>query len=361
MTEFEYIYLCLKSAGISNRTVLKIEETFGDIREIININKERLSELDFLTEGVIYRFLENRKYDKIDRLYDNMYKKGISFVHIHHKDYPQKLENIPDMPYGLFYKSNLPDKSPSVAIVGARDADEYGNMLAYKMARVLAANKVNVISGLALGVDNSAHRGALSGGGKTFALMACGADICYPRSNIDTYVSMLDNGGIISEYLPGTPPMPHHFPVRNRLISGLSDVVVLIEAKEKSGSLITIDQALEQSREVFVVPGRITDEMSKGCNMLIKQGANILLDVSELLEFLSIRYNTELKNTTKNEFMLARDEKIVYSVLDLYPKALEEILDATKLEYTEVLRILFDLSAKGIIRETTKNYYMKVF
>ena len=193
--------------------------------------------------------------------------------------YPERLMPFADMPSRLFVRGALPaDEQKTAAIVGARICTAYGKSQAAFLAQVLAANGVAVISGLACGIDAAAHEGALRGKGKTFAVLGCGVDICYPKQNYPLMRRMLENGGgVLSEFPPGAEPLPWHFPIRNRVISALADVVLVIEAKEKSGSLITADYALEQGKTVFALPGRTTDATSRGCNRLIADGAAALI------------------------------------------------------------------------------------
>ena len=188
---------------------------------------------------------------------------------------PGRLLPFRDRPAGLFVRGTLPAKDRfTAAIVGARSCTELGRQTAERLAFRLAEAGVQVISGLALGIDGAAHKGALEAGGKTFAVLGCGADRCYPRENYGLFHKMEIQGGVLSEFVPGTSPLPMNFPMRNRIISGLSDAVILVEAREKSGSLITADLALEQGKEVFAVPGRITS-LSRGCNRLIQNGAAV--------------------------------------------------------------------------------------
>lgn len=190
--------------------------------------------------------------------------------------FPGRFEGISGSPEGLYVIGELPrDDQPTVGIVGARMCSRYGHETAYEFGRVLAGKGVQIISGLALGIDCYAQEGALAGGGKTFAVLGCGADICYPKSNREVYEKIKTSGGILSEEKPGTPPLAYNFPKRNRIISALSDIVLVVEAKEKSGSLITVDFALEQGKTVYAVPGRVCDLLSYGCNSLIAQGAGI--------------------------------------------------------------------------------------
>ena len=236
-------------------------------------------------------YIKERKEENAKREYEKLQTKGILFYPEYHPHYPVKLRSIPARPFGIFVKGKLPDvRQRSLAIVGARDCSEYGQYVARHFAEKMAQNGVAVISGLARGIDGIAQRAAMEAGGESFGVLGCGADICYPKSNEKLYRMCMERGGILSTYLPGTPPTPNLFPPRNRIISGLSDGILIIEAREKSGTIITADLALEQGKDVFVIPGRVTDRLSDGCNSLIRQGASLIQSPEQLLEELNIGY-----------------------------------------------------------------------
>ena len=218
MTDYEYVFLALKQANISNTAVERIIDKYGDVREIARFELKRLVKDELLNEEAYIRLEKNFQYETILKLYEKYNSRGICFTHLYDENYPEKLRSIPDRPYCLFYKGKLPN-GPSIAIVGARGASEYGKSISRKLARELSSNGIDVISGLALGVDACAHAGAIEGGGETYAVLACGVDVCYPRSNIGMYMSILDHGGVISENVPETSPLPAYFPIRNRIIS----------------------------------------------------------------------------------------------------------------------------------------------
>ena len=201
--------------------------------------------------------------------------------------FPRRLLHMADPPGELHVIGSLPaDDQPSVAIVGSRMCSPYGRRIAYQFGMELAARGVQIVSGMALGIDGYAHEGALAANGRTFAVLGCGADICYPEKNRKLYREIPKTGGILSEELPGTPPLPYNFPKRNRIISALSDLVIVVEARKKSGSLITADSALEQGRTVMAVPGRVGDALAEGTNHLIAQGAEIAWSVQAILDTL---------------------------------------------------------------------------
>ncbi len=265
-----------------------------------------------------------------------------------------------DSPAVLYGIGRFPDEErPAAAIVGARDCSHYGRETAEALGRVLAEAGIQVISGMALGIDGAGHRGCLKGGGDTYAVLGCGVDICYPRNHFSMYMEIPQKGGILSEYRPGQPPIPGNFPARNRIISGLSDVIVVVEARAKSGSLITVDCGLEQGREIFAVPGRNTDSLSRGCNRLIRQGAGIVTCPEDILDFFQIPVKKTDGVDEKKKNGLAKKEKMVYSCLDLQPKYIDRIVEDSGLSLGECLTLLLELELGGHIIQTAGHYYAK--
>lgn len=279
------------------------------------------------------------------------------------KEYPEKLKYIPDSPETIWYMGKLPENnSPGLAIVGARNCSSYGKNMAFEFARILAEEGIDIISGLAAGIDGEAHKGAIAGGGKTFGIMGCGVDICYPAGNRNIYEQIKNQGGILSEYEPGSPPLAYHFPRRNRLIGALADAVLVIEAKEKSGSLITADLALEQGKTVFALPGRVGDLLSVGCNRLIYQGAVPAWKPEIILE--EMNWEGKKKGFSggdreKRCLGLAREDNLVYSCLDLTPKAVTCLQEETGLSAGRLLTSLQHLQTAQLAEEVWKNYYVR--
>jgi len=330
-------------------------------KHIFYLEKKELLESFPQNQALLLRLWESRTSWEPKREEERLRRRGISFLSCEHPHFPERLRKIPNGPKGIFVKGRLPeDKRPSIAVVGARNCSSYGKNLALWFAGELAAGGVQIISGMARGIDGYSHRGALKENGPPFAVLGGGADICYPEENRDIYERLIREGGIISENPPGTPPMRHLFPLRNRLISGLSDAVLIIEAKEKSGSLITADYALEQGRDVYAAPGRLGDALSGGCNNLIRQGAGILISPEKLMEELGVLSDFDKTKKEKNKIPLETSENLVYSCLSLQAKNLEDICFQTKLPLVEVLRILTSLELKGYIKEIYKNYYTRV-
>ena len=275
--------------------------------------------------------------------------------------FPEKLLEIRDCLEGIYVRGELPDpEKKTVAIVGARMCTAYGRSGAFYFSQVLAATDVQVISGLALGIDGAAHEGALYGGGKTFGVLASGVDICYPRAHIELYEQMKTRGSLISEEPPGFPPLAKMFPKRNRIISALADVVLVVEARKRSGSLITADYACEQGRDIFAVPGRLEDELSAGCNELIAQGAGIALNPESLLEIMGKKIKKSDNSDSLMQNVLAREENMLYSCLSLQPKGLENLCKDTGLSAAEVTQAVMMLELRGLVKEIGRNRYVKV-
>lgn len=285
---------------------------------------------------------------------------GIRYISREDKEFPGKLLELYDCPKGIYVRGNLPDPAKkTVAIVGARMCSPYGRATASYFARVLAANDIQIVSGLALGIDGAAHEGALLAGGTTFAVLAGGVDVCYPRANIGIYEQMRHQGGIISEEPCGFPPLPKLFPKRNRIISIFSDMVLVVEAREKSGSLITADFAAEQGRDIFAVPGRLEDELSLGCNRLISQGAGIALSPEWLLESMGEKIEKSDNSIDIMQNVLASEENMVYSCLSFQPQSLENLCRTTKLPVMSVTEAVMLLQLRGLAKEIGRNRYVK--
>ena len=276
-------------------------------------------------------------------------------------EYPQKLNNYPKMPEILFVKGNLPDaKKPTAAIVGARACSPYGRIQAFRYAKILSSAGVQIISGMAYGIDAEAHKGALEGGTPTYAVLAGGVDICYPSGNRPLYARILrENGGILSEQPPGMRARNYFFPARNRIISGLADLVLIVEAREKSGSLITAQWALDQGKIVYAVPGPVNEVLSMGCHKLIYDGAGIAYSPEILLRELGLNCENKVKSPEKNDLGLASDLKLVYSCLDLRPKSTDFLIQKTGLPPEKIGSLLLELKLSGLVREIGRHYYIK--
>ena len=356
----KYAYWLDNIFGIGPAKRRYLFEVANSAEEIYQMSTTRLKHIKGLTEEDVHNIIKSRKEWDIDKEWFDLMGQGIGFVSIEQKNFPEKLQNIPDPPYALYYIGKLPEENrKSVAIVGARGRSIYGCEVAQNLAKALSEHGVQVISGLAKGIDTDAHKGALEGLGDTYAVLGSGVDICYPRENKYLYQKIIESGGIISEHPPKTQPVASFFPLRNRIISGLSDCVVVIEAKEKSGSLITADYAMEQGKDVYALPGRITDKLSVGCNRLIKQGAGIVQSVEDFLADLDIFTENTCTQIDFRKNLLEKDERLVYSLIDFHPVGLGTLVDKTNFSISRLMEILKKLDSLGLVKETFTNYYVR--
>lgn len=361
MTEKEALYLLLHAQGLGAVTIRRLQERFGSCERVWRAEGKELERSGLLSPGRLSGLLAARpREEQLLEEFAGLEKRGLGFSAWWEEGYPGRLLPFRDRPAGLFVRGTLPAKDRfTAAIVGARSCTELGRQTAERLAFRLAEAGIQVISGLALGIDGAAHKGALEAGGKTFAVLGCGADQCYPRENYGLFKKMELQGGILAEFVPGTSPLPMNFPMRNRIISGLSDAVILVEAREKSGSLITADLALEQGKEVFAVPGRITDPLSRGCNRLIQNGAAVCLGPEDVLEAFGIKFEKKTRADKKTEKRLAKNENMVYSFLDSRSGTLEEIMDACGLSVTETMECLLKLELMGMVQGNGDQYYCR--
>ena len=360
----QYQYWLSNIEGIGSVTIQKIMNYVGSAEELYFLTKEQTMQMIELKEAERQKIIESREVWDLNGEWETFCKKGIIFVSQEMDAFPDKLRYIHNPPYSIYLKGSLPDEHRmSVAIVGARRCSEYGRSMAEKLGEQLAKYQIPVISGMAKGVDSYAHIGALRGKGKTYAVLGCGVDVCYPSEHRQLYQEIIDCGGVISEYPPKTQPRPHLFPARNRIISALSDTIVLVEAKEKSGSLITADFALEQGKDIYAFPGRATDELSYGCNALIRQGAGIITSVDSFLADIGILGQNEWHQESLLEnfpnLLLEKEESMVYSCLDLRPRSLEEISFKTGFQTQYLTSLISGMIEKGVLKETFRNYYIR--
>jgi len=329
--------------------------------------------LGILNESQAETLEKAKKTGDIYSPYNELKNKNIDIIPITNKDYPKKLKEIPDAPAALYVRGQLPqEREPLLAIVGARDCSPYGRRAAEYFANAMAKEGVGIISGMARGIDGIAQRSCLAAEGRSYGVLGCGVDICYPPQNKDLYLRLPKQGALISSYVPGTSPKPMLFPARNRIISALSDGILVIEARMKSGSKITVDMALEQGKDVFAVPGRIDDPLSLGCNDLIKQGAGIADCAQTILEAL---FNQKVCSKSPEEIIKERlkaaiekmpsDEGIILCILCDDPKSLEEILSSAeeqglKLTASSLRQILIRLSIRGYVCEVAGRFIRSI-
>ena len=287
------------------------------------------------------------------RLMEKHLNAGMRFLLPEDPEFPDRLKQIPDPPLYLFVRGTLPpDDQPLAAVVGARRCSRYGMETAEKAAADMARAGIGVVSGMARGIDGAAHRGALNADGLTYAVLGCGADICYPTGHIGLMTDILRRGAVISEYPPGSPPIAFHFPERNRLISGLASVLLVVEARPGSGSLHTVSHALDQGRDILAVPGRIDEPLSRGTNALIRDGAIPYTGFDDLLPLFPglPAASAQISSDKKSLSPVASPEEMVYSCLNLSPCSRDEIMRRTGFSMEEINRILLALELGGRVR-----------
>lgn len=356
----EYEYWLAGIKPLAEWKKRRLRDEYGNAQAVYYIEETRLHFSDYLSGEDVKLLLNSRDDRKRVESWRRLENAGIRFVPYYSGLYPEKLKHVSRPPYALYVKGELPrDDVPSVAVVGARRCTHYGEQMALEYGEQLAGAGAQIISGMAKGIDGAAQRGALNAGGLTYAVLGSGVDVCYPREHIGLYMDIQARGGILSEQMPGQPPLAAYFPERNRIISGLADVVLVMEAKERSGSLITADCALEQGKDVYALPGPADSSLSLGCHRLIRQGAGILVSPQTLLEDLGLEGRLWKQKTDKNEKMLESPENMVYSCLGLFPKGIGNIMEETGLPADKAMEVLMSLVLKGYIKEVSKNYYVR--
>ena len=350
---YELWLFCLPD--ISRGKKRKLLDIYGTAEGIYNADINELK--DILSEGLLRVYENTKDTDKIKKTAEGINENHIEFIYEGMPSYPERLKNIPDPPISFCVKGRLPsDDMPTVGIIGSRRASAYGVEVAMYFARELAKNGVGIISGLAMGIDGMSHKGALMGGGYTLGVIGGGIYSVYPRENYMLYKEMGERGGIFSEYPPKERAIAFHFPERNRIISAFSDCLLVVEAKEKSGTFITVDQALEQGKEIYVIPGRISDLNSRGCYKLMEDGAKPVNTPKELMEYMGMSITVPSEEKT---IPLDPDEKKVYDCLSLRPVFIDEIVRQTKLSVGNCLSILLRFEIQGLAKQPVKNYYTK--
>ena len=345
--------------GIGPVRLEMLLDHFGDISSAWNARPFQLVAAG-LHEALLARMIEIRKRVELDELVEQIHQQGIRILTWADPDYPDRLREISQSPFVLYLKGDFsPEDSWAVAVVGTRRFSSYGSQVTEDIAHTLAQNGITIISGLARGVDGIAHQSALDAGGRTLAVLGSGLDVIYPPEHRSLAGKICHNGALISDYPPGTPPDGSNFPPRNRIISGLSKAVLVIEAGEKSGALITATYAAEQGREVFAVPGNITSSLSKGSNLLIKQGAHPLLCPQDVLDLLNMTLVAEHRSIRKT---LPGDPKeaVLYKVVGDDPLHVDEISSLVKLPIEEVIATLALMELKGMVRKTFGMKYIAV-
>ncbi|MBR1758780.1 MAG: DNA-processing protein DprA [Lachnospiraceae bacterium] len=359
MTKRELWFWLSGIPGIGAMTARALLKEYGSLEELWKLKTEIVEESGLMNLRQKNAFLYSREKDAIKRRFDEMTRLRIEMVTCEEDIYPSRLKILYDAPIVIYYKGKLPDEdTPTISMVGARDCSGYGREVALHFAASFADAGIQVISGLARGIDGFSHQGALEANGRTFGVLGCGVDQCYPRQNLDLYLEMMEKGGVLSEMIPQTKPLPANFPMRNRIIAALGDAILVVEAREESGSLITVDQGLELGKDIYAIPGRIMDPLSAGCHHLIRNGAILAQSPADVLAGFE-HYEQLTLPLSGGKLVLDSKEEKVYACLDLVPKNTQFIVNETDLTPQEVMECLDRLEFRGQVREASRGYYMK--
>ncbi len=333
---------------------------YNILREIL-LNKEMSDILSLNIDEIKDKIgkeqekIKKLEEEKIERIYDKLKNDGVSIVCLGHEDYPKNLSIIPNPPPILYIKGKIKEEdNNAIGIVGTRKPTEYGRIVAYDFAKKLIDHNLTIISGLAIGIDTAAHLGAIENGGRTIGVIGCGIDVVYPRTNRKLFEMVKENGAIISEFPPGTQPLSFNFPLRNRIISGLSKAIIAVQATSKSGVFSTVKWATDFGREVFAVPGNINVPQSEGTNRLLKMGANVITDINDILSFFGIE-----EKKFEELLDLPEDEKKIFDILSDEPLSIEIIsgIVGFTLQHTSSSLLLLEL--KGYAKDVGGKKYVK--
>ena len=341
--------------GVGSTLFKRLLNRFKTPKAVFGASAKELLTVEGLGEKVTGEILKGPSEKRIEREFDLLKELGGTLLTFKDDAYPKRLRDIYDPPALLYVRGALKKEDElAVAIVGSRKTSPYGRWITEKVSRELSHHGITIVSGMARGIDSFAHQGAISGGGRTVAVLGCGVDIIYPSENRDLFSQIMGHGAVLSEFPMGSQPEGGHFPRRNRIISGLSIGVVVIQASSESGSLITASYALEQGREVFAVPGNVGAEGSRGTNQLIKDGAKLVESSEDILEEILPQWSRESEKEQKVEPVvrdLEKSELILYQLLGEVPTHIDVIIRESRLDPGRVSSLLLDLELKGLISQ----------
>jgi DNA processing protein len=362
-------WLALNAAEVRPRAAIALLDRYGSPRGVLEANPREVARAGALTAKEQMRLAEVGRRDHTGglRILDRL---GVRIISLEDEEYPANLRQIHDPPPMLFVRGAFQKRdNRCVAIVGTRRVTPYGRLVSETLARDLAARGVTIASGLAVGADAAAHRGALAAGGRTIGVLACGIDVPYPRDTLEVREQAIAHGAVISEVPLGTPAKPARFAARNRLVSGLSLGIIVAEAPERSGALITAEIGAEQGRQVFAVPGSINSEFSRGTHALLRDGAHIAASVEDILDMLSLSEAVPVADTHEDTAAgselaspagLSQDEGDILGALSLQQRHVDEIIGDCRLPVSRTNAGLLMLELKGLVRRLPGNMFMRV-
>lgn len=346
----------LKVVDIKDRTFRILLKFFEEYEDIFKVDKRVLQDSYKLEIEEIEKIWDSQKVDLKEEI-DKLREDRVSLLFIKDGDYPEELKNIAKPPIFMYYRGDISIlKGKKIGVVGTRRPTSYGKIACEKLVRELVENGVTTVSGLASGIDRICHQKTLENGGKSIAIVGSGLDVVYPKENERLWQELGEKGLIMSEYPLGTLPYAYNFPMRNRVIVGISQGITVVESKIKGGSLITAELALEEGREVFAIPGEIFSPVSEGCNNLIKNSsAKLVTSVEDILD----EFNWKKRaSEEKKKLNLTEYEEKIYNVLER-EKNLDEIIMATLMKPGEILSILMDLEVKKVVMSVPGGKYRR--
>lgn len=341
-----------------SKRIARLRSFFSSYTDAFRASLDELSRVG-IPKNIIDRFVEHRTTIQPGALLESTKKLNVQCISLDDNKYPSLLKEIYDPPALLYVRGTIADANPlACAVVGSRKASIYGKTVTKEVVAPLASSGIAIISGLAYGIDTIAHEACLEVGGTTWAVLASGVDAPSPSEQIRLAEEIISRGGaLISEYPLGTQPRKHHFPVRNRIISGLSHATIVVEAGEKSGSLLTAKSALEQNRDVFAVPGPIHSPTSKGTNNLIKMGATPLTSAQDVLDVFSISgADVPKKKQTFNPD--SKEEAVLLPHLSKSPMHIDELIQASELSVIDAQKTLTLMEMKGRVKHVGGNCFI---
>lgn len=344
--------------GIGPITYRRLLDKFKIPENIYKASKEDFKNIDGIGEGITNKILNNKDLDISKKIIEDCYKNNIEITNIYNSNFPESVKKYVDMPIVLYYKGNINSALNGVSIIGTRRCSDYGKKVTVEAAKFLAQNNIPIVSGMAKGIDSYAHTTAIKEHGYTVAVLGCGLDICYPKEHKLLMDKIIENGLVISEYPPGTKPSNYNFPKRNRLISAISEKMLIVEAGEKSGALIIAKYARDQEKEILVVPNNIYSDESKGSNKLILEGEKIFLSNEQLL--IKNRYYMENKNSKLElKDKDSKIEKMILSLLCNKPKTLDNLISESNLTIDELIDSIIKLELKEKVYKKGVYYHLE--
>ena len=368
MNEKLYLLWLISLKGVSDKIALTLHNSYGSYEKVYNLSSQELFKDADITPA-LKDALSDKSLEKAREILNECEEKGIEILSYFDAEYPRRLKQISNPPAILYVKGVLPDidNSMTVAVVGSRSPSLYGTQTAQKLAYEMAKAGIIIISGMARGIDSAAHRSALRAEEKTIAVLGCGVDVVYPAENSELKQLIENNGAVISEFPPGTSPLPQHFPSRNRIISGLSCGTLVVEGKATSGSTITARLALDQGREVYCVPGNIDNPLSMGPNLIIRDGGTLITCTDDIITGLTSYYPEIMLKTVLNEEKidekklksLSPDQRKIMEILEkTNQKHIDEICFKTGLDVFTVQECMFMLEAEKLVRQLPGRNYI---